>query len=59
MAITAAFDLDAHQFDAVNALINSHLDEEVHCLPPEGFQRPDSLWLLLRALYGLKQSSLL
>jgi Reverse transcriptase (RNA-dependent DNA polymerase) len=59
MAITAAFDLEAHQFDAINAFINSHLDEEVHCLLLEGFQRPDSLWLLLRALYGLKQSPLL
>jgi Reverse transcriptase (RNA-dependent DNA polymerase) len=59
MAIIAAFDLKAHQFDAMNVFINSHLDEEVYCLPPEGFQRSDSLWLLLRALYGLKQSPLL
>jgi Reverse transcriptase (RNA-dependent DNA polymerase) len=59
MAITAVFDLEAHQFDTVNAFINSHLHEEVHCQPPEGFQRPDSLWLLMRALYGLKQSPLL
>jgi Reverse transcriptase (RNA-dependent DNA polymerase) len=59
MAIIATFDLEAHQFDAINAFINSHLDEEVYCLPPKGFQRSDSLWLLLRALYSLKQSPLL
>ena len=59
MAISAAFDLEAHQFDAVNAFVNSDLDEEIYCQPPEGYQRPDSTWLLLRALYGLKQSPLL
>jgi Reverse transcriptase (RNA-dependent DNA polymerase) len=59
MAISAAFDLEAHQFDAVNAFINSDLDEEIYCQPPEGYQRPDSTWLLIRALYGLKQSPLL
>jgi Reverse transcriptase (RNA-dependent DNA polymerase) len=41
MAITAAFDLEAHQFDAVNAFINSELDEEVYYQPSEGYQRPD------------------
>jgi hypothetical protein len=37
MAIIAAFDLEAHQFDAINAFINSHLNEEVHCLLLEEF----------------------
>jgi Reverse transcriptase (RNA-dependent DNA polymerase) len=59
MAISAAFDLEASQFDAVSAFVNSDLDEEIYCQPPEGYQRPDSTWLLLRALYGLKQSPLL
>jgi hypothetical protein len=31
MAISATFDLEAHQFDAVNAFINSDLDEEIYC----------------------------
>jgi Reverse transcriptase (RNA-dependent DNA polymerase) len=59
IAITAAFDLEASQFDAINAFVNSDLDEEIYCQPPEGYQRSDSIWLLLRALYGLKQSPLL
>jgi Reverse transcriptase (RNA-dependent DNA polymerase) len=59
MAIAAAFDLEMEQYDAVNVFINSELDEEVLCLPPEGFGRPGFCWCLLRALYGLKQSPLL
>jgi len=37
MAITAAYDLEAYQLDAVNAFINSQLDEPVYCTFPEGF----------------------
>jgi Reverse transcriptase (RNA-dependent DNA polymerase) len=59
MAISTAFDLEASQFDAINAFVNSDLDEEIYYQPPEGYWRPDSTWLLLRALYGLKQSPLL
>ena len=56
MAIAAAFDLEIHQFDAVNAFINSSLNEEIYCYAPEGFEQGENHWLLLRALYGLKQS---
>jgi Reverse transcriptase (RNA-dependent DNA polymerase) len=59
MAIAAAFNLEASQFNAINAFINSDLNEEIYCQPSKGYQRPDSTWLLLRALYGLKQSPLL
>jgi hypothetical protein len=38
MAITAAFDLEVRQYDAVNALKNSFLDEVVYCKCPEGFK---------------------
>lgn len=59
MAIAAAFDLEIHQFDAVNAFINSKLDEEVFCESPEGFRQPGKCWKLLRALYDLKQAPML
>lgn len=59
MAISAAFDLEMRQYDAVNAFVNSRLDELIWCLPPEGYERLEQLWLLLRALYGLKRSPLL
>ncbi len=63
MALTASFKLNARQYDAVNAFINSQMNEEVFVDFPEGMERPtnvnDPCFLLLRALYGLKQSLLL
>ena len=59
MAIMAAFDLEAHQYDAVNAFTNSSLDEVVHCACPEGYNIEGLCLLLLRALYGLRRSPLL
>ena len=59
MAIAAAFDLEIHQFDAINAFVNSKLDDEVICESPEGFRQPGKCWKLLRALYGLKQAPML
>ena len=37
MAVSAAFDLEIRQYDAVNAFINSDLRETVHCIAPKGF----------------------
>ena len=60
MAIMAAFDLEARQYDAVNAFTNSSLDEAVHCACPEGYNSVEGICLLLlRALYGLRRSPLL
>jgi hypothetical protein len=54
MGIATAFDLEIRQYDAVNAFINSLLNEEIYCRAPEGFEREGHCWLLLRALHGLK-----
>lgn len=59
MAISAAFDLEIRQYDAVNAFVNSDLDEEIHCYCPDGFSIPGMVWRLRKALYGLKRSPLL
>jgi Reverse transcriptase (RNA-dependent DNA polymerase) len=56
MATSAAFDLEIRQFDAINAFVNSKLNEDIYCYSPEGYQRAGSCCHLLRALYGLKQS---
>ena len=57
MALVAAFDLETRQYDAVNAFANSPIDEPTYCKLPEGWTGSDMiLLLLLRALYGLKQS---
>jgi Reverse transcriptase (RNA-dependent DNA polymerase) len=58
-AIAAAFDLDIHQYDAISAFLNSRLSEEIFCYTPEGFEKAGYVWLLLRALYGLRQAPLL
>jgi hypothetical protein len=59
MAITAAFDLEVRQYDAVNAFTNSVLDEVVYCKCPEGFEQAGMCLLLQRVLYGLRRSPLL
>jgi hypothetical protein len=53
--ITAAFDLEAQHFDAVNSFTNGHLEEPIFISMPEGYGRPDECLKLLRALYGLRQ----
>jgi hypothetical protein len=59
MGITAAFDLEAYQLDAVSAFTNSKLDEIIYCEFPEGFARIGYCLLLLCGLYGLRRSPLL
>lgn len=57
MALVAAFDLELQQYDAVNAFANSPIDEPTYCKPLAKWPGSKSiLLLLLRALYGLKQS---
>lgn len=58
-AIIAIFDLEAEQFDVVNAFLNSTLPYEVYAQPPPGFERPGYYLLLKKALYGLKEAPLL
>lgn len=60
MALTASFDLETRQYDAVNAFANSTINEPTYCKVPSGWTgRTDILLLLQKALYGLKQSSAL
>ncbi|EED14304.1 conserved hypothetical protein [Talaromyces stipitatus ATCC 10500] len=56
MALAAIFDLEIVQYDAVNAFINSLLDEEVYTLCPDGFKQSGKVIKLRRALYGLRRS---
>jgi Reverse transcriptase (RNA-dependent DNA polymerase)/GAG-pre-integrase domain len=59
MALTAAFDLEIIQLDAVNAFLNSEMDEDVTVQYPPGFPGNNKVLKLLKALYGLKQAPLL
>ena len=56
MALTAAFDLEMIQLDAVNAFLNSEVDEDITVQQPPGFQEDGKVLKLLKALYGLKQA---
>ena len=59
MAIAAYFDLDAFQLDAVDAFLNTDLDETVYIQYPDGFKIPGQCLRLLKGLYGLRRSPLL
>src|SRR6516164_11403086 len=57
LAIGCAEDWHMHQVDIVTAYLSSFLKECIYMRPPEGLDLPiGSVLLLLRALYGLKQS---
>ena len=52
----AAFNLEARQYDVVNAFTNSELDKTIHCACPEEYTEDGSCLLLLQALYELRRS---
>lgn len=56
MAIAAYFDLELQQLDAISAFTNSALRRKIYVRLPDGFHQPNKCLLLLRALYGLKES---
>ncbi len=59
MIISTAFDLKDWQYDAVNAFINNEIDEELYSESSNEFSRFDYCWKLNKALYELKQVSIL
>ncbi len=59
MIIVAAFDLDIWQYDAVSALINNSIDEKIYSECLDDFIKFDFCWKSQKALYDLKQISIL
>ena len=59
ISLLAAFDMEIVSLDAINAFLNSKLDEVVICDFPPGYEVDDKKILLKRALYGLPRSPLL
>jgi hypothetical protein len=59
MTISIAFDLKIWQYDAINAFINSEIDEELYSECSNEFFRFDYCWKLNKVLYELKQASIL
>ncbi|CCE34838.1 uncharacterized protein CPUR_08777 [Claviceps purpurea 20.1] len=59
IALAARFDLDISQFDVKNAFTHATRGkdaEPIICELPEGFKIPECVVLLLKALYGLRES---
>ena len=59
LALAASQDWEIHQIDFKNAYLNGELDEMIYMKQPPGFEAPgrsDQVWLLLKAIYGLKQA---
>lgn len=59
MAIAARFDLELAQYDVVNAFVHAKLPYDVFMRLPKGFEKPDRVLKLNKALYGLRESPLL
>ncbi|KAI0994575.1 hypothetical protein K3495_g13605 [Podosphaera aphanis] len=59
ISLLAVFDMEIVSLDAVNAFLNSKLDETVVCCLPPGYEIEGKEILLKRALYGLPMSPLL
>lgn len=57
LVMAAMFDWEIDQVDVVGAYLNGTLKEEIYMTQPEGFNDDsDSVWKLIKSLYGLKQS---
>ncbi len=59
MIISIVFDLEIWQYDAINAFINNEIDEKLYIECSNEFSRLDYCWKLNKALYELKQVSIL
>ena len=57
--IITTFDLETKQYDAINAFINSEIDESIYCISSQKWNDSEKLFFFFRALYELKQSSTL
>ena len=61
LALVATLDLECYQFDFVAAFLNSLIPEGAvyYVQPPPGLDTPEGfVWLLCKALYGLRESPL-
>src|SRR5436190_11131644 len=59
MAITARFNLELKQYDAVNAFVHAPLSNKVYMRMPIGYREKGKVYQLNRALYGLRESPIL
>ena len=56
MTIVVVFDLKTRQYNAINVFVNNEINEFIYCKSSDDWKKANELFLLLRALYELKQS---
>lgn len=58
LALAAAKDWKVHQIDVRTAFLYGDLEEEIYMEQPPGYAEggPSKVWLLKKALYGLRQA---
>jgi hypothetical protein len=59
MIISTVFDFEIWQYDAISVFINNEIDEKLYNECSNEFSRFDYCWKLNKALYELKQASIL
>jgi hypothetical protein len=58
LSLTAKYDWECDQLDAITAFLNSKIDRKLYMWQLNGFPKvPDMVCLLNLALYGIKQSA--
>jgi Reverse transcriptase (RNA-dependent DNA polymerase) len=58
LSLTAKYDWECDQLDAITAFLNSKIDRKIYMWQPNGFPKePGKVCLLNLALYGMKQSA--
>ena len=56
LAHAAASGMEVHHVDVKTAFLNSEVDRELYCSPPDGLKDGSKVWRLLKSLYGLRQA---
>ncbi|KAH9404753.1 hypothetical protein TYRP_000584 [Tyrophagus putrescentiae] len=56
LAHAAACGMEVHHVDVKTAFLNSDVDRELYCSPPDGLKDGSKVWRLLKSLYGLRQA---
>jgi hypothetical protein len=59
MAMVTKFDLETAQYDAVNAFVHTDIDGDVYMRMPRGYEKPNRVYKLRKALFGLRRSPIL
>lgn len=57
IGLAAVLDWEIHQLDIRSAFLNADIEEEIFIQQPIGFEQPNKVCRLNKAIYGLKQSA--